>query len=215
LSTHAARTSPDADPPAASNLPTEAGASTEADLPGTTLQLKDALGRFFALVEPTRVELWNERGLTLGQLRLLFAVRDAAGASTGEVGQAIGLTGSSLTGLVDRVAALGFVRREPDQQDRRVTRLWLTDAGATLVAEFESAREADFSAVLAQLPPAHRRDLARLFTEFVDAAQHLIEAQRLGEDGRLGEGGRGGASTSDERASGPVEHGGAATSAPA
>ncbi|MGE3858261.1 MAG: MarR family winged helix-turn-helix transcriptional regulator [Dehalococcoidia bacterium] len=149
--------------------------ASEVGLTEATVQLKDALARFFALVEPMRVDLWDRSGLTMGQLRLLFAIRDEAGASTGEIGHAIGLGGSSLTGLVDRVAALGFVRREPDAQDRRVTRLSLTEAGATLLAEFESERDADFAATLAQLAPDERRDLARLFSAFVDAVQRLAD----------------------------------------
>ena len=153
----------------------------QAALTEATVQLKDALARFFALVEPMRVNLWDRSGLTMGQLRLLFAIRDEAGASTGEIGHAIGLGGSSLTGLVDRVAALGFVRREPDAQDRRVTRLSLTEAGATLLAEFESERDADFAAILAQLAPDDRRDLARLFSAFVDAAQRLAD-ERLADE---------------------------------
>ncbi|MGE3961064.1 MAG: MarR family winged helix-turn-helix transcriptional regulator [Dehalococcoidia bacterium] len=147
---------------------------TDAQLADASFRLKDALVRFLALVEPLRLDLWERRGLTLPQLRLLFAVRDAAGAATGEVGQAIGLGGSSLTGLVDRVAALGFVRREADPQDRRVTRLSLTEAGATVLAEVESQREPDFAAVLAQLAPDRQLLLADLFEEFMAAAQRLV-----------------------------------------
>ena len=157
---------------AESRIPMDHAALTEA-----TAQLKEALARFFALVEPMRIELWDKSGLTMGQLRLLFAIRDEGGASTGEIGHAIGLGGSSLTGLVDRVAALGFIRREPDAQDRRVTRLSLTESGALLLAEFESERDADFSAILTQLAPDDRRDLARLFSAFVDAAQRLADAR--------------------------------------
>lgn len=154
---------------------------TESELAEASARLKDALTRFITLIEPIRIELWDKRGLTVSQLRLLFAVRDASGASIGEVGQAIGLGGSSLTGLVDRVAALGLIRREPDVHDRRIVRLALAEAGAALLAELEAERETDFSAVLASLAPSDRVQLAALFEQFMASAESLA-ARRVEVD---------------------------------
>lgn len=149
----------------AADPPVEAALAEAAD------RLKDALARLVALVEPFRVELWARNGLTVGQLRLVHALRTMPGASTGEVATAMGTAASSLTGLVDRVAALGLVRREADARDRRVTRLWLSDEGDRLLRELESEGGAELDRVLARLVPERRLLLADLLQEFVSAAE--------------------------------------------
>ena len=148
--------------PATNPAPTEHAAE---------MRLKDAMGRFLALIEPLRVELWNERGLTVGQLRLIFAVRDQSGASMGEAGATIGLGGSSLTGLVDRVAALGLLERRQDPLDRRITRLSLTEEGHQLAQELEARRQDVFAYAFGRLTTERQALLAELFDEFVTGAE--------------------------------------------
>jgi len=47
------------------------------------------------------------------------------------IGQHLGLTPSTMTGLVDRLEKRGFLRREPHPSDRRATVLHLTRRGET------------------------------------------------------------------------------------
>jgi len=153
------------------------GTPTSTDVPASpaaaeaAARLKDALVRFLALVEPVRVELWNERGLTMGQLRLVFAVRRHPGASMGEAGATMGLSGSSLTGLVDRVEALGLLERQTDGADRRVVRLLLTEEGQHLAQELEARREQLFEHAFGRLTEERQTLLAELFDDFVTAAE--------------------------------------------
>lgn len=50
-------------------------------------------------------------------------------ASMATVGQALGFSPSTMTGLVDRLEALGHVQRQPHPTDRRATQLSLTKSG--------------------------------------------------------------------------------------
>jgi len=105
---------------------------------------------------------WSEEqargeGLTPAQHQLLLAVRghdDERGPTVGDVADALLLQHNSATGLVDRTARAGLIRRERDPEDGRVVRLRVTRAGA---------------ARLARLSRRHLQELERLQTGTVMA----------------------------------------------
>lgn len=80
-----------------------------------------------------RVQQWvraTSDGGTAARHGLLMAVRDDdAGVPLGDVGRALDLSASSLSGLIDRMNRSGLVERVPDSDDGRAFRLRLTAAG--------------------------------------------------------------------------------------
>lgn len=93
------------------------------------LQLRMGLRRFLR---------WSEQqaqttGLTPAQHQLLLAIKghpDAAGPTIGEIANYLVLRHHSAVGLVDRAAAAGLVKRNPDPTNNSVVRVTLTPAGA-------------------------------------------------------------------------------------
>lgn len=75
-------------------------------------------------------------GLTPQQHQLLVALRarENGEMSVGEAAEALFLKPHSVSGLADRLEALGFVRRVKCPADRRSIRLQLTDRGRELMA---------------------------------------------------------------------------------
>lgn len=59
--------------------------------------------------------LWSEDGLT-----------------TSSIGEKLQQVGGTLTGVLDRMEARDLIRRERDLKDRRIWRIWLTEAGKKL-----------------------------------------------------------------------------------
>lgn len=51
------------------------------------------------------------------------------GQATSEIGEKLQQVGGTLTGVLDRMSERGLIRRERDSQDRRIWRIWLTEAG--------------------------------------------------------------------------------------
>lgn len=94
-----------------------------------------ALVRASFLVNAVYAESGRRFGLTPQQGQLLCVLMPQPYGMT-ELGTMLGLAKSSLTGLVDRTAKHGLVRREPDPQDRRAVRVALTDEGAVLAEKF-------------------------------------------------------------------------------
>ncbi|MBD2376879.1 MarR family transcriptional regulator [Leptolyngbya sp. FACHB-238] len=54
------------------------------------------------------------------------------GQATSSIGDRLQQVGGTLTGVLDRMSERGLIRRERDAQDRRIWRIWLTDAGLEL-----------------------------------------------------------------------------------
>ena len=82
---------------------------------------------------------WNEVQVTLPQIRVLSAGRPRRRAERPALASMLGVGPSAVTPLVDRLVDHGYVRREEDRQDRRVTRLLLTPEGAAVLTRWRLA----------------------------------------------------------------------------
>jgi DNA-binding MarR family transcriptional regulator len=87
------------------------------------------------LVDAVYAKSAREHGIT-SQQGMLLCVLMSRPRGMGELGAMLGLAKSSLTGLVDRTAQLGLVRREPDPRDGRAVRIALTPEGSQLAMTF-------------------------------------------------------------------------------
>jgi DNA-binding MarR family transcriptional regulator len=73
--------------------------------------------------------------------------------------------GSSATYLVDRLAAAGWVAREADPSDRRVSMVALTDAGRDALDQGIEALVAGGFGPIGEMDEEGRRELSRLLAE--------------------------------------------------
>jgi len=111
------------------------------------------------------------RDLSVTQLRLLGLLRDRRPTMQDLAGH-LGLTKSSLTGLIDRAEQRDLVRRVPDEADRRTVRVELTEFGHSLAAEGTVAmNEARMDALREPLSPSDRKVLHRVALRISGAEQ--------------------------------------------
>ncbi|MGW4380012.1 MarR family winged helix-turn-helix transcriptional regulator [Kitasatospora sp. NPDC004531] len=99
------------------------------------MSLVAALVRSSFLVNAAYAQAAREQGLTPQQGQLLCALM-ARPYGMGELSVTLNLAKSSLTGLVDRTAQHGLVRREDDPRDSRAVRVALTPVGSALAERF-------------------------------------------------------------------------------
>ncbi|MBD2209811.1 MarR family transcriptional regulator [Calothrix sp. FACHB-156] len=71
-------------------------------------------------------------GLTPFHWLVLCCLWEEDGLPTSSIGDRLKQVGGTLTGVLDRMEERGLVRRERDAHDRRIWRIWLTDAGKEL-----------------------------------------------------------------------------------
>ncbi|MBF6989960.1 MULTISPECIES: MarR family winged helix-turn-helix transcriptional regulator [Cupriavidus] len=81
-----------------------------------------------------RLQRWSQArvaggGVTAAQSGLLFFLGGNDGALMSEAAAALDLGAPGMSGLADRTERAGLIERRPDESDRRVSRLWLTEAG--------------------------------------------------------------------------------------
>lgn len=73
--------------------------------------------------------LLDELGLTYLQFVTLVALKEEDGQTVGSLGEKLYLDSSTLTPLLKRLEAMGFVTRQRDTVDERQVRIGLTEAG--------------------------------------------------------------------------------------
>ncbi len=145
------------------------------DLQGEAFQL---FGRIVTRSDPGRLEAWVGLGLTMTQLRVLFMLREESGLSARALAQRLNVTPSTLTRIMDRLVRNDLVRREVDEDDRRMVRHYLTSAGLHTVEELERTGKARMNRVFGQLS---RDQLGRLVLALRDlaAAAEAVEAEEV------------------------------------
>ena len=76
--------------------------------------------------------LLDELGLTYPQYLVMIALWADDDQTVGEIGQKLFLESSTLTPLLKRLEALGYLTRKRDPEDERQVRLKLTDKGSAM-----------------------------------------------------------------------------------
>lgn len=84
----------------------------------------------------------NELGtdVTLTQYRTLIVLASQGPQRTADLAREVSVRPSTVSRMCDRLVARGLVRRQPDDTDRRVVWVALTDAGKDLVGQAMTLR---------------------------------------------------------------------------
>lgn len=119
----------------------------------------------------TRASVDLPGNLSLTQLRALAAAETAGPCSLNVLADALLISTSSASRLVDRLVAAGVLDRRTSDANRREVTLQVTPSGRRLLRRHESARRAVFAEVLQQLTPAEIKALLR----GLEAVQRHVE----------------------------------------
>ena len=111
--------------------------------------------------------------LTMPQFRALVMIRRWGPQSGRELARKLHVTPGTLVPLIDRLEEQGYVRRVPDQEDRRLTWIELTPRADRLFRRLWGVGAGRIAAAIAQLVPKDRAELRRLLQRL---AEHLEAA---------------------------------------
>jgi DNA-binding MarR family transcriptional regulator len=81
--------------------------------------------------------LLEEVGLYRGQPKMLFALWEQEGLTHSELAAQSHVRPATITKMLQRMEKAGFVERRHDQEDQRVSRVYLTDAGRAIRSDVE------------------------------------------------------------------------------
>jgi DNA-binding MarR family transcriptional regulator len=94
-----------------------------------------------------------------------------------ELAEAAGVTRATMTGLIDTLERDGFVKREPDPDDRRMMSVRLTPAGVRFLMEFMPGHFQLVRTVMSSLSETERKTLVGLLGKIQRQAA-LMNAER-------------------------------------
>lgn len=111
------------------------------------------------------------QGISLTQLRALAAAEEAGPCSLGVLADAMMISTSSASRLVDRLIAAGVLDRRPSEVSRREVILQVTPRGKRLLRRHEASRRAVFAELLQRMTDAEVRALIR----GLEAVKHHVD----------------------------------------
>lgn len=102
-----------------------------------------------------------------------------------ELADAAGVTRATMTGLIDTLERDGFVKREPDPNDRRMMSVRLTSKGEQFLHEFLPGHFRTIAALMSALSENERKTLVRLLNK-VQEQVNAVNAARSSASPAIG-----------------------------
>lgn len=90
-----------------------------------------------------------------------------------ELAEAAGVTRATMTGLIDTLERDGFVRREPDPDDRRMVSVLLTPKAEAYLQQMLPGHFQTMARLMAPLTEGERKTLVRLLTKVLQRASEI------------------------------------------
>lgn len=135
--------------------------------------LRDLIGLEIVLWDRINTRLKQEHDLSLSFFESLYFIGQARDGSlrVGDLARALRITVGATSKLVDRIEAAGLIRRELDADDRRASRVALTDSGRRSLDEAITTYEAEIASVLdATLSADEQQHMYDLVIRLLDAS---------------------------------------------
>src|SRR5579883_334016 len=135
--------------------------------------------RAIGLVDPVRLRAWSDLGLTMPTLKVLYLLRQDPGTPAGALASMLGVTPSTVTGLVDRLVKQNLVSRHEDRQDRRLVRNFLTEDGLRAINDLERQSRAIMTNIVDELDDDALAGLVQALGDLLAAAErHAAQTAR-------------------------------------
>lgn len=149
--------------------------------PGRTAELDGDLVDAFVAASRALVALAAksvagiDEDVTLPQFRALVVLATKGPQRAADLAAGLGVTPSTGSRMVERLARKGLVGRMRMRDDRRTIQVSLTRAGEDIVAAVTDRRRAEIEGILAQLPARGRKPLLAALRAFAAAVGEVPE----------------------------------------
>lgn len=136
---------------------------------------------FFRALHAGDDEVWLALELTMQQLKTLLLV-GATGAPAGQIARRLGVSLSTVTGIVDRLEDQGLVQRAEDTCDRRITRVRVTDAGQQILDRLHASRRELLQRIVDRLTVEQLQQVDTSMACLMEAAEAAAAEERWLDD---------------------------------
>ncbi|MBX5490127.1 MAG: MarR family transcriptional regulator [Chloroflexi bacterium] len=132
-------------------------------------RILDLQAQLYRYLRPARA--WLELDLTMPQMKVLLLLYSDDGATVGQIASQLGVTLSTVTGIVDRLVERGLVVRQESPTDRRQVVCRLTSEGQALAERLQQAGRSQLGVLLYKLRPDELTTVAAALEILVGAAR--------------------------------------------
>ena len=129
------------------------------------------------LISKARQNELNHLGITPAYACVLhFTQKTEIPCTISELRQLIGMSNSSMVGVINRMERDGFIKRQPDNQNKKYTRILVTEEGRAL---YKKALELNaFTTIFSKLSREERQNLKKYLNSLEDMAQVVLAEQQ-------------------------------------
>lgn len=139
-----------------------------------------AFRRAVATIDNIRLNLWDEDGLTMTQLRLVCLLYPDQKRSVGDLADEMRVRPPTITGIADRLIKRGLVERIHDSEDRRVVWIALTENGRRAFGRLEAVGRPYLTEVFSRMGETKMQRLIDALDEFTATAE-AVQRDSLAE----------------------------------
>ena len=132
----------------------------------TRPQLSEAIAQLMPfIIQGVQLDFFVKRGVTQTQFLVLIAIHGYSRATMGTLAHSLHVTMPTASGIVDRLARSGYVRRVPHPQDRRQVIVATTAKGEAFIVQFQVVIRRRWEEVLKSLAPHELDAFYRVVTK--------------------------------------------------
>jgi DNA-binding MarR family transcriptional regulator len=102
----------------------------------------------------------SQYGLTASQLLVLRCLKDGR-QKMSDISRVVGLTNSTVSGIIDRLERSGYVERIRDEEDRRVVWVHVTEDLKQLMKSIPVMQDTYFDSFLEEISPEERQSILK------------------------------------------------------
>jgi len=111
-------------------------------------------------------------GVSIPQTDVLTTLSEEEGVSQQELAKRLYVTKGNISGLIDRLAAAGFVERRPSESDRRQHAIFLTDAGRRMAERAIQVQRDWIAVTFGRMEPEDLLALEKQLVTLRDIVRH-------------------------------------------
>lgn len=131
-----------------------------------------SLNRIVRIINRRLQDLLKDFDLTEPQLRTLQELARLSPVPVGALATAVGVSQSTMTGILDRLEKRVLVTRTKDENDRRTVTIEITSEGTELLKRAPQPLEERFRQRLANLKESEQRSIAKALRKIEELIEH-------------------------------------------
>jgi len=115
----------------------------------------------------------QQMSLTPAQLFVLMFLEEHPVCRPGDISREMGIAAPTATGIVDRLERDGYVRRIPDEQDRRAVNISLAENGIEFLKDMRRKKYERTCRILNVLTPEDRENYVRILKKLLEGVENV------------------------------------------